>query len=216
MVQRYQVIVSFILITSILACTGTQNNASKKLPFLGNSEIVEKLEDGRTTFDTIYHTIPNFRFVNQDSQWVTPSTFQNKIYVADFFFTTCPTICPKMKSQLLRVYDEFKNNSRVAILSHTIDPRHDTVAVLKAYAERLDISTDTWHFVTGDKREIYKIAEEYMVTAQEDQQAPGGFIHSGAFLLIDKQRRIRGQYDGTDANKVDKLIKDMKILLDEN
>ncbi len=180
----------------------------KKLPIQGDREFING--------DTVYHTIANFKFVDQDSNEVTNKTYENKIYVADFFFTTCPTICPIMKTQMLRIYEKFKDNPQVGILSHTIDPRHDSVAVLKAYAKRLGVNGDFWHFVTGKREEIYDIGQKsYLVTATEDATAPGGIMHSGAFVLIDKQRRIRGVYDGTKEEKVSLLMKDMDVLLKE-
>jgi protein SCO1/2 len=196
------------------ACTSTvpENN----LPVLGRNEIVERIENGKVYYDTFPHTVKNFAFVDQDSVIVTNETFDNQIYVTDFFFTTCPTICPKMKKQMLRVYNEYESNPEVAILSHTIDPTHDTVAVLRDFAERLGVTSDKWHFVTGDQDDIYEISESsYMVTAASDPNEPGGYIHSGAFLLVDKERRIRGVYDGTVPEQVDLLMKDIAKLLKE-
>jgi protein SCO1/2 len=136
--------------------------------------------------------------------------------VADFFFTSCRTICPKMKTQLLRVYDSIQNFDDVVILSHTIDPEHDDVPRLHEFASRLGVESAKWHFVTGEKDSIYNLAQtSYFVTAMEDSSEPDGFIHSGAFLLIDKQRRIRGTYDGTSEEDVNRLIKDIKILRKE-
>lgn len=169
--------------------------------------------DGR---DTIYHTIENFRFVNQDSAIVTNETFDDKIYVTDFFFTSCRTICPVMKTQMLRIYNEIKDDPEVMILSHTIDPRHDTVALLRDFAERLGVSSSKWHFVTGDQDSIYEMAQKsYFVTALEDQTEPDGFIHSGAFMLIDKERRVRGAYDGTSEASVNRLLDDIERLKEE-
>src|SRR5690606_9007075 len=138
----------FIVLLASLGFVGCDESKSsdENLPILGRKEI----SDG----DTVYHTIGDFRFVNQDSAIVTPATFDDKIYIADFFFTSCPTICPVMKTQMLRVYEGFQNNEEVAILSHTIDPDYDTVALLHDYAERLGVESNTWHFVTGDKEEI--------------------------------------------------------------
>ena len=114
---------------------------------------------------------------------------------------------------MLRVYEEYKNDPEVAILSHSIDPTHDTVAVLHDFAEKLGVESSKWHFVTGDKDEIYDIGEtSYMVVANEDEEAAGGYIHSGAFLLVDKKGRIRGVYDGTVPEQVDVLINDIKRL----
>ncbi|MFP4089740.1 MAG: SCO family protein [Cyclobacteriaceae bacterium] len=207
-----------LMLPLLPACTGGASSdvEADRLPMLGRHDYVEKTVNGQTVVDTIYHTVGDFSFVNQDSSQITPATLDGKIYVADFFFTSCPTICPVMKTQMLRVYEEFKGHPEVALLSHSIDPEYDTVALLHDYAERLGVSSDTWHFVTGDKEAIYDIGlSSYMVTAMEDEEEPGGFIHSGAFILVDKDRRIRGMYDGTEPAQVDKLIKDMNRLLEE-
>ncbi len=151
--------------------------------------------------------------MDQDSALVTNETFAGKIYVADFFFTSCRTICPIMKTQMLRVYDSIQNDPDVLLLSHTIDPEYDTVGLLHDYAERLGVKRDRWHFVTGNKDDIYKIAQtSYFATAMEDKAEPDGFIHGGAFLLIDKQRRIRGKYDGTKEEDVNRLLRDIRTL----
>lgn len=166
-----------------------------------------------TGTDTVYHTIEDFRLVNQDSAIVTKKTLEGKIYVADFFFTSCRTICPIMKTQMKRVYDEIKDDPEVIIVSHTIDPEYDTVGRLHDYAERLGVESGKWHFLTGSKDSIYYLAQtSYFATAMEAETEPDGFIHSGAFLLIDKQGRIRGKYDGTDEKEVDQLIQDIKVL----
>lgn len=167
--------------------------------------------------DTIYHTIADFTFVDQDSAAVTPDTFKGKIYVTDFFFTSCRTICPMMKTQMLRVYDSVENDPEVLLLSHTIDPEYDTVGLLKEFANRLGVKSDKWHFVTGSKEDIYTIAQtSYFSTAMEDKSEPDGFIHSGAFLLIDKKKRIRGKYDGTKEEDVNRLLQDIKKLKKED
>ena len=181
----------------------------KKLPFLGPKEVREQ-------GDTLYHKIPDFKFLNQDSLWVSQKDMAGKIYVADFFFTTCPTICPKMKTQLLRIYDKFAEDDRVRILSHTIDPEYDGVRVLKDYAKKLNINSPRWNLVTGKKSDIYRLGEKsYMVTAQEDANEEGGFVHSGAFILVDQNRHVRGIYDGTKEEDVNHLIEDMTLLLKE-
>lgn len=197
--------VSIILLLTTGAC-----QQKETLPILGRRTVSEQ-------GDTLYHTIGNYKLVNQDSIEVTPGTFEGKIYVADFFFTSCPTICPTMKTQMLRIFQRFQDNSDFAILSHSIDTKYDTVAVLKDYAERLGIENNgQWHFVTGDQSEIYRLGQsDYMVTAGTDGDAPGGFIHSGAFILVDKNKHIRGVYDGTVADDVDKLMKDIDVLLAE-
>jgi protein SCO1/2 len=186
------------------------------LPVFGERHVVLREEAGKKIVDTVYHTIAPFSFVNQDSQVVTEATFANKIYIADFFFTSCRTICPKMKTQMLRVYDSIQHQPDVLILSHTIDPAHDSVNVLKNFAERLGVRADKWHFVTGVQDSIYAIAQtSYFATALVDATEPDGFIHSGAFLLIDKQRRIRGKYDGTLEEDVNRLLADIARLRKE-
>jgi protein SCO1/2 len=201
------------MIATTLMAVALMTGCSKKeavapLPIFGEREV--------SGTDTVYHTIADFKFVDQDSAFVTNETFKGKIYVADFFFTTCRTICPIMKTQMKRVYDSIKGNPDVLILSHTIDPEYDTVGLLKDFAQRLDVETSKWHFVTGKKDSIYEIAQtSYFATALEDKAEPDGFIHSGAFLLIDKDQRIRGKYDGTKVDDVNRLLGDIHKLEQE-
>jgi len=210
--MKKSIIIYIFLVFGFSACVDVESHF--ELPVLGRQQVVEKMVDGKMVKDTVPHTIADFSFVNQDSAVVTNEDLKDKIYVADFFFTTCPTICPIMKKEMLRVHEAYKGNEEVAILSHTIDPEHDTVALLKQFAQNLGVDTKQWQFLTGDKDEIYDIGEEsYMVVANEDPDQPGGFIHSGAFILVDKKRRIRGIYDGTQKNSIDILIKDIKRLL---
>ena len=209
--RGWQEVVLLLVLLSITACQSTD-----RLPILGNREAVIRNENGLPVTDSVYHTIPDFAFVNQYGDTVTNRTLDGKIYVADFFFVTCPTICPKMKTQLKRVYDQFRGNNGVVLLSHTIDPARDSVAVLREFADNLGVKDRQWLFVTGDRDKIYEIGEKsYMVTAQADSTAPGGLIHSGAFILVDTQKHIRGIYDGTTVEGVDKLMRDMEKLLDE-
>lgn len=204
-----------LAILTLMAC-GLENQKNKKaeFPVLGRKQYVEKIVDGKTVTDTVDHTIPDYKLVNQDSNWVTPETFEGKVYVADFFFTSCPTICPTMKKEMLRVYEAYKDHDEVGIISHTIDPEYDTVALLKDFAEKLDVEAPKWNFVTGEKEDIYELGQKgYMVTAMEDENEAGGYLHSGAFVLVDKERKIRGVYDGTRSEEVDKLIADIELLL---
>lgn len=194
-----------VLCTMLVGCI---EQKEEKLPILGYKDV--------TGTDTVYHTIGNFALVNQDSAVITDETLQGKIYVADFFFTSCRTICPIMKTQMHRVYEAIQDDSDVLLVSHTIDPEHDTVALLHDYANRLGVKSNKWHFLTGKKDSIYYLAQtSYFATAMEAEDEPDGFIHSGAFLLIDKAGRIRGKYDGTKADEVDKLLKDIEVLKKE-
>ena len=181
----------------------------KKLPFLGPKTV-------NATGDTVYHKIPDFKFINQDSVLVSQKDIEGKVYVADFFFTTCPTICPKMKTQMLRIYERYKERDEVRLISHSIDPDFDTPSVLHDYATRLQVKAPKWNLLTGDKAAIYTLGQKsYMVSAQQDPNEAGGFVHSGAFILVDKNRHVRGIYDGTVETEVNHLLEDMEVLLKE-
>ncbi len=193
---------------SLFACgENTQTNAP--LPIIG--ERLGLTDKG----DTIYPTIPPFAFVDQNRDTVRNVDFNGKIYVVDFFFTHCPTICPKVTAQMLRVYDHFKDSSAVLLLSHSIDPKRDSVGRLRDYAQNLGVKAPKWRFVTGERDSIYAIADDYFSIAKEDPKSPGGFDHSGRLILVDKKRRVRSFCDGTDAEDVDRFIKDIERLLKE-
>lgn len=188
----------------LLSCT---TKSDQPLPILG-----EKIIEGT---DTLYHTIPDFSFINQNGDTITPATFQDKIYIVDFFFTACPTICPLVKAQMLRIYEKFQNEDRIILLSHTIDPKRDTPEKLLEYATNLGISAPKWHLVTGEKEKIYSIATSYFSVALEDESAPGGFDHSGRLILVDQNKRVRSFCDGTDAKSVDQFLIDIQTLLNK-
>lgn len=196
------------ILALLSSCTGEQ----KSLPIYGHREPVEKTVDGKTIVDTIYHTIPDFSFLNQDSIILTQDFFEGKVYITNFFFTHCPSICPTMQRNTLKIYEQYKDDDRIAFLSHSIDFKNDQPHVLKAYADRLGVDNDQWQFVNGSKADIYGIAEKYMVYTTEDPNAPGGYDHQSYLVLIDKERRIRGAYDGTEIEQVDQLIRDIEIL----
>jgi protein SCO1/2 len=208
-------VLTLVALVTSLSCNEKPEKVVK-LPIIGERDIVAKDVNGEKVVDTVYHQIANFSFVDQDSAIVTNETFKDKIYVADFFFTTCRTICPIMKTQMRRVYDSIQGMNDVLLLSHSIDPEYDTVGLLSDYANRLGVKSYKWHFVTGNKDSIYTIAQtSYFATAMEDKTEPDGYIHSGAFLLIDKNRRIRGKYDGTKEDDVNNLVADIRALRKE-
>lgn len=192
-----------------------EEDLNKPLPILGNWHINEFEMEGKVVTDTVYHKIAEFSFTNQEGKEITNSTTSGKVYVADFFFTTCPTICPIMKTQMLRVFEKFKDEPDFLILSHTLDPEHDTAELLKDYAARIGVEDDqTWNFLTGDQEKIFEIGQtSYLTTAMEDQNEPGGILHSGAFVLVDQQGRIRGVYDGTKEDQVNRMMNDIPKLL---
>jgi len=202
---------------TLILMTSCDPSGSKtgELPILGHRYAEERQVEGRSVMDTVYHQIADFSFVNQDGEQVTNETVAGKVYVADFFFTSCPTICPIMKTEMLRVYERFGDHPDFKILSHSIDPTYDSVALLKDYSERLGIeNADTWHFLTGDQEHVFEIGQtSYMSTAMEDKLEPGGFLHSGAFILVDQKGHIRGIYDGTKSDQVNRLMNDIPKLL---
>ena len=188
----------------------------KPLKIYNPSDINPKLVDESLQGNSKNHKVGEFSLTDQDGQPVTPTDFEGKIYVTDFFFVTCPTICPKMTDQMLRVYEEFNENSDILFLSHTVMPEEDSVPVLKEYADKFNISSEKWKLVTGDKKQIYDLARKtYFAAVTEGDGGVDDFIHTENFVLVDKDKRLRGFYDGTSKQDVDRLIKDIYTLLAE-
>ena len=178
------------------------------LPVLGEKKIVDGLE--------VPHSVRPFSFTDQDGRPFTDKQLKGKIYVADFFFTTCPSICPKMTGNMKLAYEAFRNDSNVFFVSHTIDPEFDTPEVLKQYARDKAYDEPRWRFLTGDKDSIYTICEEdYMAHAAPSDKEPGGYIHSGFLVLVDGRGQLRGAYDGTVQGKAEDLIRDIHKLKKE-
>lgn len=208
--MKNSLLLLFFPVALAISCSSPSEKTSEtaELPILGERYV----DDNQ---DTVYHSIADFAFINQIGDTIRKEDMAGKIYVADFFFTTCPTICPVMKKEMLRVYEQFNGETKFRILSHTIDPSHDTQAVLQDYAEKLGVpDAATWNFLTGDQEKIFEIGQtSYLTTTMADDLEPGGFLHSGAFLLVDQQGRIRGVYDGTKTDQVDRLLADIPKLL---
>ena len=173
-----------------------------KLPYFGATA-----ESGK------HHKILPFKLTDQRGLIITNDSLKGKIYVADFFFTTCKTICPEMTTQMHRAYKIFLNDPSVSFVSHTVDPEFDTREVLAAYAERLNAQSGKWYFLTGDKKEIYDLARTaYFVSDTKGDGGSEDFVHTQNFALVDKQQHIRGYYDGTDSLQINKLISDVEKL----
>jgi protein SCO1/2 len=212
------------LITAAALLFAACGSKPSRLAIIGPKETIKlNNEQGQPVEKTVYHTIPEFQFTDQDNNMFTNKNVEGKIYVADFFFTTCPTICKDMSGHLVELQKTLKKTKDLHIVSHTVAPDYDTPEILKAYADGIGADTSNWSFVTGDKEAIYDIAfEGYYVNASEDSLAPGGFLHSEYFVLIDKEGRIRSGlnehgspravYDGTNAEHVRQLINDIKTL----
>ena len=207
--MKLKLILKIFLICSIVFYFGcSQKKSSVLLTIYGEKKIIAG--------DTIYHQIASFNLTNQIGQVVNQNTTKNKIYIANFFFASCQSICPMMSNQLQEVQKAFLADDSVLILSHSVNPLHDTVAVLNNYADTYGAKTNKWHLLTGNKKQIYDLAKtSYLVNAFEDDGSPEGFLHSELFLLIDKKARIRGMYDGTNTAEVKKLIEDVKLLKQE-
>ncbi len=181
-------------------------------------DVQEKVVDGKTISDTTFHAIPPFQFASSDGETITEKLTEGKIYVADFFFTTCPGICPLMSNQLKRVQEAFIDDPNILILSHTVDPDNDSLPVLKEYAKKYKAIKGKWYFLRGSQDQIYELAQKgYYISALEDENETGTdrFVHSDKLVLVDKQKHIRGFYNGTDAKDVDRLILEIKVLLSE-
>ncbi len=191
----------------------------RKLPILNPTDVNHALVDSSLHNKGVNHTILDFQLINQNGENVSQEIIKDKVVVANFFFATCPTICPIMNNQLSRIHDKYLYNNDVIILSHTVWPEIDTVEVLKDYGERYEADSRRWQFLTGKKKMLYNLARKsYLVAPSEhdpnfDQGGEGDFIHTENIVLIDKRRRIRGFYDGTDSLEVSQLIEDVQILL---
>lgn len=219
---------TFLLLafTVIYACKDSGSGATsaldpdRKLPFIGEHEVeFVKKADGELIPDTVYYTLPKFSFINQDGVETSHRNYAGKVFVADFFFTHCPSICPMLSSQMARLQaltTKAGLHDDVMFLSHTVDPLRDTPDTLKKYATDLGADLSNWNFVTGSAEDIYWQAEYgYMLTAFPSDSAEGGFFHTDKIALIDRQMHIRGLYDGTSTKDVDKLFEDLKLLVKE-
>ncbi len=182
-----------------------QETISKELPFLGRTTEINGEKKN--------HTIPAFAFVNQDSIIINNESLQDYIYITDFFFTSCPSICPKVMKQMLRLYDKYKDDDRVKFVSYTIDPKRDTQAQLKLYANNLGVDHNKWYFLTGDKDALLDMADDYFIVAYEDADSPGGFDHSGKIILVDKKGHVRAFCEGTEEESVDGFFPQVDQLL---
>ena len=192
----------------------------EKLPIINPNDVNPELVDEALQGVGQGHTIRYFELKNQLGETVTGKELDGKIYVADFFFTTCGGICPKMTKQMVRIQNEFKNNDRVMLVSHTVTPDRDTVEVMKKYADKYNANHKKWLFLTGNKKEIYGLARRsyFIVKAAQEGEDDGSgsdFIHTENFVLIDAKKRIRGYYSGIRESSVDSLMKDIRKLLEE-
>jgi protein SCO1/2 len=196
---------TFLLILCFAICFSCKND--KPLPFLGQTQIV----NGKK----VYHTVNDFFFYNQNGEKVTQEMYKGKIQIADFFFTTCPTICPTVMGNMVSIYDKYEDNDLITLTSFTLDPKRDSIEALRIYAENLEVKSPKWNLLTGKKEELHNLAENYFNIVIEDDEAPGGINHSGKIVLVDKEGRIRSFADGTDVEEVERFIEDIEKLIKE-
>jgi len=204
----------------------SKENFFKTLEYVGPPQIQKVLtEDGEMVKDTVPYTVPEFTFTTQYDTSLSQTDLKGKIYVANFFFTSCPTICPAMNYHVKQVQNRFKGYDYFKVVSFSVDPEYDTPKVLRKYAQKMEAIPGLWYFLTGDKEKIYQTAAGYLVNAQEDETAPGGFLHSEYLVLVDWEGRIRsrldeqgnlkGVYNGTSLTEINKLKDDIKVLIAE-
>ncbi|WP_427875646.1 SCO family protein [Flavobacterium sp. MMS24-S5] len=188
----------------------------KTLPIYNPADVNPELVDSTVQYKSKYHTIADFSFINQNGDTITQKNYEGKIYVADFFFTTCGLICPKMSTNLVDVQKAVLNNPKVMLLSHTVFPEVDSVSVLKAYAIKYGVVDSKWNLVTGDKKEIYTMARKsYLAVKLGRPDQLYDMVHTENFVLVDQKRRVRGFYDGTNKEDVKRLLEDIEFLSQE-
>lgn len=188
----------------------------KTLPIYNPADVNPELVDSTVQYKSKYHTIADFSFVNQNGDTITQKNYEGKIYVADFFFTTCGSICPKMSTNLVDVQKAVLNNPKVMLLSHTVFPEVDSVSVLKEYAIKYGVVDSKWNLVTGDKKDIYTMARKsYLAVKLGKPDQLYDMVHTENFVLVDQKRRVRGFYDGTDKEDIKRLLDDIDFLCKE-
>ncbi len=202
-------IFSFIMIYAIYSLLTPE----KKLPVYNPSDVNPKLVDESVVHIRRNHKVADFKLINQNGETITQEDYKDKIYVADFFFTRCMTICPVMTNNIGKLQEVFKNDDAIMFLSHSVTPVIDSVSVLKEYAIKKGVIDGKWNITTGSKKHIYELARKsYFAVLDEGDGGLQDFIHTENFILVDKKRQIRGFYDGTDSEDIQRLITDIKIL----
>lgn len=206
----------FVLSAIIIVIIYNILKPEERLPVYQPNMVSNELVDSTIQEVRKYHTISDFKLYNQNGDTITQDFYEGKIYVADFFFTTCQTICPIMTDHMLKIQEELKNDPDVLLLSHTVIPNADSVPQLKKYALEKGVDDQKWNLVTGDKKQIYELARKsYLAAKSEGDAGPFDMIHTENFVLVDKEKRIRGFYDGTSPEAINDLLHDIEILKKE-
>ncbi|TDE06029.1 SCO family protein [Flavobacterium sandaracinum] len=216
--KKYRLFLGVFIVFSIIVLSlfYTALKPKKMLPIYNPADVNPELVDSTVQYKSKYHTIADFSFTNQNGKTITQKDYEGKIYVADFFFTTCGSICPKMTTNLADIQKAFANNPKVKLLSHTVFPETDSVSVLKAYAKKHHVDDNKWNLVTGDKKEIYTMARKsYLAVKLGKPSELYDMVHTENFVLVDTKRRVRGFYDGTNKEDMKRLIEDITFLSNE-
>lgn len=215
--KRFRFVGIVLLVLSVIMITVMIRivTPEKVLPIYQPSQVDTELVDTTMQYVRKYHKIGDFALKNQNGELVTQKDYDNKIYVADFFFTTCQTICIPMKNNMLILQEGLKDKDQVLLLSHTVTPEIDTVEQLRKFADERGVIDEKWNLVTGEKKEIYDLARKSYLVAKDDEFSEYDLIHTENFVLIDSKKRIRGYYDGTDEKAMQDLLDDIDILLIE-
>ena len=204
------------ILIALAACSLNENNGSRvaELPYYNEATFNAIWFESDDSVPADFHQIPSFSLINQNGALVTEKDVEGKIFVADFFFTSCPGICPKMTNNMAIIQREFLDKADVVLLSHSVTPEYDSAAILKAYAEAKGVISGKWHLLTGAREQIYNLGRNYYFVEEDLGLAkhPDDFIHTENFVLIDKKRRIRGIYNGLNKTAVNQLIADIKAL----
>jgi protein SCO1/2 len=210
------ILVYSILIAVLISCS-ERKIKKHVLPFIGNYDVEYKLVDGVEVTDTIYPKIPFFHFRNEKGEEVTSTDLKGKVWISEFFFTSCQTICPSMTTNLKRLNKDTEDiQEHLQFISFTIDPERDNPETLKRYKSHYGIEAENWIFLTGDEEKTHFLGiENFQIFAGRDTESQGGYAHSGAFTLVDKEGFVRGVYLGTDSKQVNQLQKDLRLLLNE-
>lgn len=212
--KKYKFFAIFLFILSAIIVTIIYQilKPEESLKIYQPADVTAELVDTTLQYVKKYHTIADFSLINQNGKTITQDDYKDKIYVADFFFTTCQTICPIMTGHMVKIQEALKDDHEVLLLSHTVTPEIDTVAQLKKYALEHGVNDLKWNLVTGDKKEIYDLARKSYLAAKDVPYSDNDLVHTENFVLVDKKKRIRGFYDGTDPDAIEKLLEDIKIL----
>ncbi len=223
--KKYKILLSLLFVFTI-SCKNEIKKENTKvvetsrveyLPYYNEESFTANWLTPGTKEEKEFHKIPDFSLTNQLGENITQKTFKNKIYITDFFFTTCPGICPQMTGNMFKIQEEFKNDNEILLLSHSVMPKTDSIPLLKKYAKYNGVIDDKWHLVTGDKNEIYSLGRDHYFVENDlgEEKSIDDFLHTENFLLIDKEKHIRGIYNGLNRASIAQLIIDIKALKNE-